>query len=252
LSYERGPSGRVTRLRGRPRPSPPWRARSDDTAVHGHDASGFTHRADGVPTDGRGLENIPGTGPVILAANHLSFVDSMIIPIVVPRRVYFLAKAEYFEGTGFRGALSRWFFTGMGNIPVRRGQGRSARDSLDTVIKVLADGEAFGIYPEGTRSLDGMLHRGRTGVARIALESGAPVVPIGLVGTDRVMAVGRKLPRIVPVTVRFGKPLDFSRYAGMQDSLPVLRSVTDQIVYNILELSGQDYVDNYQAGATAA
>ncbi|MFD9735364.1 lysophospholipid acyltransferase family protein [Umezawaea sp. NPDC059074] len=199
-----------------------------------------------------GLENIPGTGPVILAANHLSFVDSMIIPIVVPRRVYFLAKAEYFEGTGFRGALSRWFFTGMGNIPVRRGQGRSARDSLDTVIKVLADGDAFGIYPEGTRSLDGMLHRGRTGVARIALESGAPVVPIGLVGTDKVMAVGRKMPRIVPVTVRFGKPLDFSRYAGMQDSLPVLRSVTDQIVYNILELSGQDYVDNYQASATAA
>jgi len=199
-----------------------------------------------------GLENIPGTGPVILAANHLSFVDSMIIPIVVPRRVYFLAKAEYFEGTGFRGALSRWFFTGMGNIPVRRGQGRSARDSLDTVIKVLADGDAFGIYPEGTRSLDGMLHRGRTGVARIALESGAPVVPIGLVGTDKVMAVGRKLPKIVPVTVRFGKPLDFSRYAGMQDSLPVLRSVTDQIVYNILELSGQDYVDNYQASASAA
>ncbi|HEX6343614.1 lysophospholipid acyltransferase family protein [Umezawaea sp.] len=198
-----------------------------------------------------GLENIPGTGPVILAANHLSFVDSMIIPIVVPRRVYFLAKAEYFEGTGVRGALSRWFFTGMGNIPVRRGQGRSARDSLDTVIKVLADGEAFGIYPEGTRSLDGMLHRGRTGVARIALESGAPVVPIGLVGTDRVMAVGRKLPKIVPVTVRFGKPLDFTRYAGMQDSLPVLRSVTDQIVYNILELSGQDYVDNYQASAAA-
>lgn len=199
-----------------------------------------------------GLENIPGTGPVILAANHLSFVDSMIIPIVVPRRVYFLAKAEYFEGTGVRGALSRWFFTGMGNIPVRRGQGRSARDSLDTVIKVLEDGEAFGIYPEGTRSLDGMLHRGRTGVARIALESGAPVVPIGLIGTDKVMAVGRRLPKIVPVTVRFGKPLDFSRYAGMQDSLPVLRSVTDQIVYNILELSGQDYVDNYQASASAA
>jgi 1-acyl-sn-glycerol-3-phosphate acyltransferase len=199
-----------------------------------------------------GLENIPGTGPVILAANHLSFIDSVIIPIVVPRRVYFLAKAEYFEGTGLRGALSRWFFTGMGNIPVRRGQGRSARDSLDTVVKVLEDGGAFGIYPEGTRSLDGMLHRGRTGVARIALESGAPVVPIGLVGTDKVMAVGRKLPKIVPVTVRFGKPLDFSRYAGMQDSLPVLRSVTDQIVYNILELSGQDYVDNYQASASAA
>jgi 1-acyl-sn-glycerol-3-phosphate acyltransferase len=199
-----------------------------------------------------GLEHIPTSGPVILAANHLSFVDSMIIPIVVPRRVFFLAKAEYFEGTGFRGALSRWFFTSMGNIPVRRGQGRSARDSLDTAIKVLADGGAFAIYPEGTRSLDGMLHRGRTGVARIALESGAPVIPIGLVGTDKVMAVGRKLPKVVPVTVRFGKPLDFSRYQGMQDSLPVLRSVTDQIVYNILELSGQDYIDNYQASATAA
>ena len=199
-----------------------------------------------------GLEHIPTSGPVILAANHLSFVDSMIIPIVVPRRVFFLAKAEYFEGTGFRGAMSRWFFTSMGNIPVRRGQGRSARDSLDTAIKVLRDGGAFGIYPEGTRSLDGMLHRGRTGVARIALESGAPVIPIGLVGTDKVMAVGRKLPKIVPVTVRFGKPLDFARYQGMQDSLPVLRSVTDQIVYNILELSGQDYVDNYQASATAA
>jgi 1-acyl-sn-glycerol-3-phosphate acyltransferase len=198
-----------------------------------------------------GLENLPTSGPVILAANHLSFVDSMIIPIVVPRRVFFLAKAEYFEGTGFRGALSRWFFTSMGNIPVRRGQGRSARDSLDTAIKVLSDGGAFGIYPEGTRSLDGMLHRGRTGVARIALESGAPVIPIGLVGTDKVMAVGRKLPKIVPVTIRFGKPLDFSRYQGMQDSLPVLRSVTDQIVYNILELSGQDYVDNYQASAAA-
>lgn len=199
-----------------------------------------------------GLENIPQDGAVIIAANHLSFVDSIIIPMVVPRRVFFLAKAEYFEGTGFRGAVSRWFFTSMGNIPVRRGQGRSARDSLDTAIKVLADGGAFGIYPEGTRSLDGMLHRGRTGVARIALESGAPVVPVGLAGTDKVQPVGRKLPRIVPVTVRFGAPLDFSRYQGMQDSLPVLRSVTDQIVYNILELSGQDYVDNYQAPANAA
>lgn len=199
-----------------------------------------------------GLENIPEDGPVIIAANHLSFVDSIIIPMVVPRRVFFLAKAEYFEGTGFRGAVSRWFFTSMGNIPVRRGQGRSARDSLDTAIKVLVDGGAFGIYPEGTRSLDGKLHRGRTGVARIALESGAPVVPVGLAGTDKVQPVGRKLPRIVPVTVRFGAPLDFSRYHGMQDSLPVLRSVTDQIVYNILELSGQDYIDNYQAPATAA
>src|SRR5689334_8698063 len=196
-----------------------------------------------------GLENIPGTGPVILAANHLSFVDSMIIPIVVPRRVYFLAKAEYFEGTGFRGALSRWFFTGMGNIPVRRGQGRSARDSLDTVIKVLADGDAFGIYPEGTRSLDGMLHRGRTGVARIALESGAPVVPVAVIGTDIVAPPGKVFGKFARPGVRFGQPLDFSRYEGMEDDRYVLRAITDEIMYEIMRLSGQQYVDLYAQDA---
>ncbi|MEV0681856.1 lysophospholipid acyltransferase family protein [Actinosynnema sp. NPDC050436] len=197
-----------------------------------------------------GLENIPTTGPVILAPNHLSFIDSIVIPMVVPRRVSFLAKAEYFEGTGVRGALSRYFFGSLGHVPVRRGIGRAARASLDTAAAILAAGGAFAIYPEGTRSLDGRLHRGRTGVARMALESGAPVVPVGLVGTDQVQPVDAKLPRIRPVTIRFGKPLDFSRYAGMHESLPVLRSVTDEIVYRILDLSGQDYVDRYQAGTT--
>ncbi|GGP41440.1 lysophospholipid acyltransferase family protein [Saccharothrix coeruleofusca] len=196
-----------------------------------------------------GLENVPTTGPVILAPNHLSFIDSVVLPMVVPRRVSFLAKAEYFEGRGVKGALSRYFFSSLGHVPVRRGLGRAARASLDTAAAVLAAGQAFAIYPEGTRSLDGRLHRGRTGVARIALESGAPVVPVGIIGTDKVQPVGSKIPRICPVTIRFGEPLDFSRYAGMQDSLPVLRSVTDEIVYRILELSGQDYVDSYQASS---
>jgi len=199
-----------------------------------------------------GLENVPTEGPVILAANHLSFIDSVVIPMVVPRRVSFLAKAEYFTGTGFKGAMSRWFFSSLGHVPVHRGKGRDARAALDTAAEILARGDAFAIYPEGTRSLDGMLHRGRTGVARMALESGAPVIPVGIIGTDKVQPVGRKIPKIVPVTIRFGEPLDFSRYDGMQDSLPVLRSVTDEIIYRILDLSGQEYVDAYQKTPVAA
>jgi len=193
-----------------------------------------------------GLENIPTDGPVILAANHLSFIDSVVIPMVVPRRVSFLAKAEYFTGTGLKGSLSRWFFSSLGHVPVHRGKGRDARAALDTAAEILARGDAFAIYPEGTRSLDGMLHRGRTGVARMALESGAPVIPVGIIGTDKVQPVGSRFPKIVPVTVRFGEPLDFSRYEGMEESLPVLRSVTDEIIYRILDLSGQEYVDAYQ------
>jgi 1-acyl-sn-glycerol-3-phosphate acyltransferase len=199
-----------------------------------------------------GLENIPTDGPVILAANHLSFIDSVVIPMVVPRRVSFLAKAEYFTGTGVKGSLSRWFFSSLGHVPVHRGKGRDARAALDTAAEILARGDAFAIYPEGTRSLDGMLHRGRTGVARMALESGAPVVPVGIIGTDKVQPVGSKIPKIVPVTIRFGEPLDFSRYDGMQESLPVLRSVTDEIIYRILDLSGQEYVDAYQKTPVAA
>ncbi|AXX28692.1 1-acyl-sn-glycerol-3-phosphate acyltransferase [Actinosynnema pretiosum subsp. pretiosum] len=194
-----------------------------------------------------GLENLPRTGAVILAPNHLSFIDSILIPMVAPRRVAFLAKAEYFEGAGLKGRLSKSLFSSLGHVPVKRGSGRAARASLDTAAEILAGGNAFAIYPEGTRSLDGRLHRGRTGVARMALESDVPVIPVGIIGTDQVQPVGRRLPRIRPVTIRFGAPLDFSRYAGMQDSLPVLRSVTDEIVYRILELSEQEYVDRYQA-----
>jgi 1-acyl-sn-glycerol-3-phosphate acyltransferase len=199
-----------------------------------------------------GITNVPETGPVIFASNHLSFIDSIIIPLIAPRSVSFLAKAEYFTGTGVKGSLSRWFFSSLGHVPVHRGKGRDARAALDTAAEVLARGDAFAIYPEGTRSLDGMLHRGRTGVARMALESGAPVVPVGIIGTDKVQPVGSRFPKIVPVTVRFGEPLDFSRYDGMQESLPVLRSVTDEIIYRILDLSGQEYVDAYQKTPVAA
>ncbi|HEY8372570.1 MAG TPA: lysophospholipid acyltransferase family protein [Pseudonocardiaceae bacterium] len=199
-----------------------------------------------------GVENIPRTGPVIIASNHLSFIDSVVIPLMMPRPVAFLAKAEYFQGRGLKGRLMRWFFTAQGAIPVQRGNGRAARESLDTAIEVLSSGGAFGIYPEGTRSRDGRLHRGHVGVARLTLATGAPVVPVGLIGTDELQPVGSRLPRIRPFTVRFGTPLDFSRYQGMDGHLPILRSVTDEIMYAICELSGQEYVDSYQKPPAAA
>lgn len=197
------------------------------------------------------LHHVPRRGPVILAVNHLSAADSIVVPLVVPRPVAFLAKAEYFQAAGVRGAISRWTFRSLGAIPVQRGQGRSAREALTAAERVLADGGAFGIHPEGTRSPDGRLYRGHTGVARLALERKAPVVPVALSGTDRLLPIGKKLPRIRPVTVRFGAPLDFSRYAGMESSLAVLRSVTDEIMYALSELSGQEYVDLYQRRSAA-
>ncbi|GAA2800400.1 lysophospholipid acyltransferase family protein [Saccharopolyspora taberi] len=197
-------------------------------------------------------DKVPATGPVILAPNHLAVADSFIVPLVLPRPVAFLAKAEYFQGTGLRGGISRWLFSSLGAIPVERGRGRAAREALDAAEKVLAGGGAFGIHPEGTRSPDGRLYRGRTGVARLALSSGAPVVPVALEGTDRLQPIGTRIPRIRPVTVRFGDPLDFSRYDGMENSLPVLRSITDEIMYAIAELSGQEYVDKYQQPGAAA
>ncbi|MCP3802332.1 1-acyl-sn-glycerol-3-phosphate acyltransferase [Allokutzneria sp. A3M-2-11 16] len=192
-----------------------------------------------------GLDNVPQNGAVILASNHLSFVDSLVIPLIVPRKVAFLAKAEYFHGKGVKGAIARWFFTMIGQIPVERGRGRAAKDALDVAIKVLAGGGAFGIYPEGTRSEDGRLYRGKTGVGRIALASGASVVPVALIGTERIQPIGKKMPRPYRVTVRFGEPLDFSRYEGMSHSTVIHRTVTDEIMYAILELSGQEYVDTY-------
>ncbi|GGM44476.1 1-acyl-sn-glycerol-3-phosphate acyltransferase [Longimycelium tulufanense] len=199
-----------------------------------------------------GLENVPAKGPVILAANHLAVIDSFVIPLVMPRRVTFLAKAEYFTERGLKGRIKRWWFTTIGAVPVERGNGRAARDSLDTALELLREGCAFGIHPEGTRSRDGHLHRGHVGVARLALSSGAPVVPVGLIGTDELQPVGKKLPRIRPVTIRFGKPLDFSRYDGLGSNLPMLRSITDQVMYAILELSDQEYVDSYAKRPEAA
>ena len=192
-----------------------------------------------------GLENLPRTGPLIVASNHLSFADSLVIPIVAPRPVSFLAKQDYFHGTGASGALQRGWFTAMGMVPVDRDDTRAAIASLDLALEILASGTAFGIYPEGTRSRDGRLYRGRTGVAHLALTSGAPVVPVGLRGTQDLQPVGSRVPRLARVTVRFGRPLDFT---GRYDGVPMgraRREVTDQIMTEIAALSGQDRANGY-------
>lgn len=198
-----------------------------------------------------GVENVPLDGPVILAPNHLAVMDSFIVSLVVPRKVSFLAKAEYFESSGVKGGLTRWLLGSFGAIPVQRGRGRAAMEALHTAERVLAHGGAFGIHPEGSRSPDGRLYRGRTGVARLTLSSEAPVVPIALTGTDQLQPIGTKIPRVRPVSVRLGEPLEFSRYSGMESSLPVLRSITDEIMYAISELSEQEYVDRYQRPSAA-
>jgi 1-acyl-sn-glycerol-3-phosphate acyltransferase len=194
-----------------------------------------------------GLENVPRTGPVILASNHLSFADSLVIPIVAPRKVVFLAKSDYFTGTGIKGGAQRAWCEGMGMLPVDRDDTKAALATLDTALDVLGRGEAFGIYPEGTRSRDGRLYRGRTGVAHLALTAGAPVVPVGLTGTERLQPVGSRLPRVVPVTVRFGEPIEV---AGRYDGVPsgrARREVTDQIMAAIQALSGQEEAGVYNA-----
>jgi 1-acyl-sn-glycerol-3-phosphate acyltransferase len=192
-----------------------------------------------------GIEHVPATGPVIVASNHLSFADSMVIPIVTPRPVAFLAKEDYFTGTGLKGALQRGWFQGMGMVPVDRDDTKAALASLDIALEVLRGGGAFGIYPEGTRSRDGRLYRGRTGVAHLALTSGAPVVPVGLQGTERIQPVGSKLPRLAKVSVRFGEPL---RFEGVYDGVPAgraRREVTDVIMSSIQKLSGQPFAGVY-------
>jgi 1-acyl-sn-glycerol-3-phosphate acyltransferase len=192
-----------------------------------------------------GLENIPRTGPVIVASNHRSFADSMVIPFFVPRKVVFLAKEDYFTGTGIKGALVRGWFEGIGMVPVDRDDTKAALASLDIALEVLGRGEAFGIYPEGTRSRDGRLYRGRTGVAHLALTSGAPVVPVGLTGTENIQPVGTTLPRRAAVTVRFGEPL---RFEGRYDGVPAgraRREVTDVVMNEIQKLSGQPFAGVY-------
>jgi len=194
----------------------------------------------------RGKKHMPRRGPVILASNHLSFADHFFGPLPLPRKVTFLAKSEYFTGRGLKGLVSKAFFSGVGQIPVDRAGGKASERALATGLRVLAEDRLLGIYPEGTRTPDGRLYRGKTGVARLALESGAPVIPTAMVGTYELMPPGRLWPRLgIRPGVRFGKPLDFSRYAGLESDHLVLRAVTDEIMYALMELSGQEYVDEY-------
>jgi 1-acyl-sn-glycerol-3-phosphate acyltransferase len=192
-----------------------------------------------------GLANIPRHGPVIFAANHLAAVDTAVISLVTPRRIRFLGKAEYFAGRGIKGRLLAALLGGLGFVPVNRANAQAGLAALGAGRQVLNGGGAFGIYPEGTRSLDGRLHRGHTGVAVLALTTGAPVIPVALAGTDALLPRGRRIPRPARVTVRFGRPLNFSRYHGLDTSPVIRRSVTDEIMYAILALSEQQYVDTY-------
>jgi 1-acyl-sn-glycerol-3-phosphate acyltransferase len=193
-----------------------------------------------------GAENVPREGPAILASNHLSFSDHFFAPLPLPRKVVFLAKSEYFTGRGLKGLLSKLFFSGLGQIPVDRTGGAASERALRTGLRVLAAGELLGIYPEGTRTPDGRLFRGKTGVARLALEARAPVVPTAMIGGFEFQPPGKLAPRLtIRPGVRFGKPLDFSRYYGLERDRIVLRAVTDEIMYELMKLSGQEYVDEY-------
>ena len=197
----------------------------------------------------QGLDNIPATGPAILASNHLSFSDSFFLPLVCPRPITFLAKSEYFTGKGIKGWFSRTFFRGVGQVPVDRTGGRAAEAAMSTSLRILGEGSLLGIYPEGTRSPDAKLYRGRTGVARMALEAGVPVIPVAMIDTEKIQPVGRIRPRIMRVGIRIGAPLDFSRYEGFDGDRFVLRSMTDEIMYELMELGGQEYVDIYATRA---
>ncbi|GAA5183972.1 lysophospholipid acyltransferase family protein [Rugosimonospora acidiphila] len=192
-----------------------------------------------------GRDNVPDVGAAIIASNHLSFSDSIFMPLMVKRKVTFVAKAEYFTGKGIKGFVTKMFFVGTGTIPVDRAGGRAAQAAIDTGLRILGEGKLFGIYPEGTRSPDGRLYRGKTGVARLALDSGAPVIPVVMLNSDEIQPLGRALPRIKRVRIRFGKPIDFSRYEGMSGDRFVERAVTDEIMYELMELSGREYVDVY-------
>jgi 1-acyl-sn-glycerol-3-phosphate acyltransferase len=193
-----------------------------------------------------GLEHIPATGPAILASNHLSASDSLFLPVVSPREITFWAKAEYFAGAGVKGRVTAAFMRAVRQIPIERGNGRAALSALDIALAVLAEGGLFGIYPEGTRSPDGRMYRGRTGIARIVLEAGVPVLPVAMIGTDRAQPIGARMPRLGhSIGVRVGAPLDYSGHAGTARNPKLLREITDDIMSYIRRLSGQEYVDQY-------
>jgi 1-acyl-sn-glycerol-3-phosphate acyltransferase len=192
-----------------------------------------------------GLENIPATGGLILASNHLSFIDSIFLPLLIDRRIYFLAKSDYFTGRGLKNWATKRFLLGTGMLPIDRSGGKASEASLNTGLAVVAQGNVLGIYPEGTRSPDGKMYRGRTGVARMILEGHVPVVPVAMIDTEKVMPIGSKLPKVRRIGVIFGEPLDFSRFEGMESDRFILRSITDEIMYELSRISGQEYVDVY-------
>lgn len=187
-----------------------------------------------------GLRNVPVTGPVILASNHLSFSDSIFMPLVVPRKVTFLAKSEYFTAPGAKGLLQKLTFIALGQVPVDRSGGRRSEAALITGLKVLSGGNCLGIYPEGTRSPDGRLYKGRTGLVRLAVESGAPIIPVAMFNTDKIQPTGKIIPKIMRVKMIFGEPIYLK---GDSTNLQVLRDLTDELMRKIQELSGQEYVD---------
>ncbi|PSL39360.1 1-acyl-sn-glycerol-3-phosphate acyltransferase [Labedella gwakjiensis] len=192
-----------------------------------------------------GAENIPRTGGVILASNHLSVIDSVFLPLYLDRRISFLAKSDYFTGTGFTGWLTRTFMRATGQLPIDRSGGKASEASLNTGLGVLGRGELLGIYPEGTRSPDARMYRGRTGVARMVLEAGVPIVPVAMIDTEKVMPIGTRLPKLRRPGIIIGEPLDFSRFEGLEGDRFVLRSITDELMYELNRLSGQEYVDVY-------
>ncbi len=192
-----------------------------------------------------GLENLPKDGPAILASNHLAVMDSFFLPLMVPRPIKFLAKSEYFTGKGPKGAFKKWFFSSVGCIPIVRGSADAAQDALNAGIGALEQGQLLGLYPEGTRSPDGRLFKGKTGMARMALETGAPIIPVAMVDTEKFNPPGSTLPRPTRVRVRIGAPLDFSRFEGMAGNRFIERAITDEVMYELMKLSGQAYVDVY-------
>ena len=194
-----------------------------------------------------GLEHVPAEGAAIVAGNHLSFSDHFLMPAILKRRITFLAKAEYFTGPGIKGRLTAYFFRSAGQIPVDRSGKDAGQAAIREGLGVLSKDELLGIYPEGTRSHDGRLYKGKVGVAVMALKAQVPVIPCAMIGTFEAQPPGKKIPNIHPVVIRFGKPLDFSRYAGMENEKAILRAITDEIMYAILSLSEQEYVDRYAA-----
>jgi 1-acyl-sn-glycerol-3-phosphate acyltransferase len=194
----------------------------------------------------KGLRRVPASGPLIIASNHLSFSDSIFMPLVVPRKVTFLAKSEYFTSPGPKGLLKKLTFIALGQVPVDRSGGRRSEAALITGLKVLAEGKCLGIYPEGTRSPDGRLYKGRTGIARLAIESGAPIIPVAMFNTEKIQPTGTVVPKVMRVKMIFGEPMYFE---GDSTDLQYLRDVTDQIMSRIQEMSGQEYVDTYATKA---